>query len=192
MSDTPIDETRNNAIDYGETVTGKEPEPKIEYELFISHVTVVNTPQQSLVEEICRQLEEIHNLPSFLDKKYVTSNPVNIVNKAMIRSRIIIPICTPDYINLFNNEPTSWPSRELGPFVTWEREQRRNKIIPVLLDITRDEFQKQDGGIPIITTLRNIVIPSNYTEDGEIVKLKIEEIVKIHKDYLKQWESSQS
>jgi len=104
----------------------------------------------------------------------------------MNRSRIMIPICTPEYINLFNNESTSWPSRELGAFIIYERQQRLDKIIPVLLDITRDKFQEPEGGIPTILTKRNVVIPSNYTEDIEIVKLKIEEIVKIYKDYLKQ------
>jgi len=188
MNDQPIEEIAHDGLNYEEVVVGKQPETKKDFELFLSHCTKKETEQRKLVIAISEEIEKEQKLPTFLDRKDIHSNPVNIVSNSLEASRILVPICTPDYIEEFKKNNNSWVSVELGTFIVWQDNQSRDLIIPVLVDITRKEFETQGRGIAAITNKRSVEIPPEYITDKTIIKAKVNEIILIYQDYLKQWD----
>jgi len=180
-------------VNYDNLVQGKITIPEISIELFLSHCTKEKfddnklDPQHNCVKRLSEILINHHKLRTFFDRNDIKSNPGNIINDALDRSRILVAICTPEYIAQFMKQRNSWPSLELGPFIIWEVNSSKDRIIPVLLDISREEFQKQGCGIPTLIRKRIIEIPSEYRSDENIIVNKANEIALIHSEYFQQW-----
>lgn len=193
MNDKPVEKIISAEINYDEVVEGKPPEPKIDFELFISHCTKTDSEkellQRNFVIAIEEQIRKIQEITTFFDKNDIHSSPINIINQALEGSRIIVPICTPEYIKKFKQN-NSWPNIELGAFVNWSTSQPQERIIPVLLDITHTEFNTQGVGIAVITNKQCVVIPSDYPTNKDIIEDTAKDIVRIYNDYLKQWNPS--
>ncbi len=188
MTDQDIEENIDADIDYGSVVEGKVPTRKYNYELFLSHNTKEGTNERSLVIDLKTQFEETHALGCFFDRRDMVTDPIFVMNEALNGSRIIIPICTPEYIEAFNKKRKSWPYGELAGFMQWENSEEKDRIIPVLVGITRKEFQTQGKGIMTLILKRSVEIPPEYIADKSIIPMKVKEIVQIYNDYLKQWD----
>ncbi|HHT9136988.1 MAG TPA: TIR domain-containing protein [Candidatus Wunengus sp. YC60] len=192
MNDTPGEEQIGVVIDYTLTVEGGKPSHRYSYELFLTHNTKKDTNERSLVTDISTQLDRVHKLTNFFDNKDMLTDPVYVMDQALDGSRMMVPICTPEYIKAFKEDRNSWPYQELGTFINWQNSHKRDLIIPVLVGITRKEFEMQGNGIVGLPLKLSVEIPPSYITDKAIIPMKVEEIVKIYNDYLKQWDSISS
>jgi hypothetical protein len=183
------DETPEEQIESGlyGLVEGQKPAKRYDPELFISHNTKTIESERNVVRRINKLLLKPHELSTFFDESDMRNDPVGDMNQALNNARMILPICTPKYINAFNNVRNSWPYEELGIFIQWQNSHNRHLIIPVLLGITRREFAKQGQGIPALVIKQSVEIPPEYKTDRKIISLKVKEIVEIYNEYLKQW-----
>lgn len=163
---------------------------------FLSHCTVKllssgeTGSQFYFVSQLNDKLRNIPGLSTFFFDEETRSNPFDVMNNFLDHSRNLVAICTPEYINKVMHQRGSRPNKELSAFETFEARSGKERIIPVLLDISREEFQQQGGGIPLINSRNTIEIPSEHKDlerIAEIIKNKAEEIVKFHNELLKQW-----
>lgn len=181
----------SHGINYDEKVsrTGQY-DSDFTYELFISHSTKGDIDMQNLVIEMARQLGEDHGIERFFDKDS-DSMKVNVLSgmfKALNTSRILVPVFTQQYMDKLQKN-RSWPIAELHPFLQWEVQDNKNRIIPVLVGISRDNFQEQRQSIPPLVGRHSIVIPPEYKSDPNILAEKVKEIVSSYRILLKQWSS---
>lgn len=188
MNDTSSEEQVIVTEDISVIVEGSEPPKRYGYELFISHNTKKQTNERSLVTTISKVIFEVHGLSNFFDTKDMLTDPVYVMDKAADASRMILPICTRQYIKSFKDEKNSWPYIELAQFIQWQHSHEKDLIIPVLVGITRKEFEMQGNGILGLSLKLSVEIPPEYTSDKTIIPRKIEEIVKIYNEYRKQWD----
>lgn len=190
------DQQIGSDINYDHIEPGKIPDDQITTELFISHCTKKLLPsgetnlQFYFVSQLNDKLKNVPGLSTFFFDEETRSNPFDVMNHFLDRSRNVVAICTPEYINKVMHQRGSRPKKELSAFETFEARSGKERIIPVLLDISRDEFQQQGGGIPLINSRNIIEIPSEYKDPeriADIIKNKAEEIIKFHNELLKQW-----
>ena len=100
-------------VNYDNLVQGKITIPEISIELFLSHCTKEKfddnklDPQHNCVKRLSEILINHHKLRTFFDRNDIKSNPGNIINDALDRSRILVAICTPEYIAQFMKQRIS-------------------------------------------------------------------------------------
>lgn len=175
----------NISIDYNRLIQGEVPKIEIYYALFFNHCTKEETPQQNFLIELRKIFEKERDMRIFLDKNNMKSNPVFDMNLALKQSKFIMPVCTPEYVEKYFKK-NSWINNEVNSFLRWENQKNEDLIIPILLDLSKETFESQESGIPMLANKRYIIVPQEYLTNDKIVTKIAEEILIIYNDYLKQ------
>lgn len=190
------EQNTSHEIDYSAQEPGSVPGSQFTYELFISHCTSSKSiggesnSQFYFVSQMYERLKIFHKLPTFFYDGETRANPFYTMNYSIPHSRIVIAVCTPQYIQKVNLRGT-YPHKEIAAFDIYSTRENKDNVIPVLLDTTRTVFQTREGGIPLISSATSVEIPLEYKNPekiSEILQTKCEEVVKIYRELRKQWD----